>query len=78
MDGAIKKVLHGKKLSYEQNEWMKYIKEHLKENLTIDKDDFDNLPVFEQRGGVTKFKKVFKENYKEIIIVMNAARAAKC
>lgn len=76
VEGAIKKVLRGKKLTYEQHEWMKYIEEHLKENLTIDKDDFDNLPVFEQRGGFNKFKKLFKENYKEIILEINEAIAA--
>ncbi len=73
---AIKKVTYGIKLNEEQEKWMEYIKEHLKQNMTIGEDDFKELPVFTDRGGFTRFKKVFPENYRKIITEINTAIAA--
>ncbi len=73
---AIEKVTFGKVLSEEQQKWMEYIKEHLKQNMTLDEDDLKELPVFTDRGGLNKFKKVFSEDYKNIINEINIAIAA--
>lgn len=76
VDNAIKKITKEKKLNYDQLEWMHYIKEHLKQNMTLDEDDLNDLPVFTNRGGIKKFKKVFGENFKIIINEINTAIAA--
>ena len=55
---------------------MEYIKEHLKQNMTLDKDDLQELPVFADRGGLSKFKKVFADDYNKIINEINIAIAA--
>jgi type I restriction enzyme R subunit len=73
---AIQKVTYGKQLNDEQQKWMEYIKEHLKQNMTLDETDLKELPVFTDRGGFTKFKKVFAHNYKNIINEINIAIAA--
>ncbi|MCX6255854.1 MAG: hypothetical protein NTV31_15470 [Bacteroidia bacterium] len=73
---AILKVTSGIKLSSEQGKWMEYIKEHLKQNMTLDENDFKELPVFTDRGGFTRFKMVFPDNYKKIIADINTAIAA--
>ncbi|MCJ7446554.1 MAG: hypothetical protein MUO72_02570 [Bacteroidales bacterium] len=73
---AILKVTSGIKLSSEQGKWMEYIKEHLKQNMTLDENDFKELPVFTDRGGFTRFKMVFPDNYKKIITEINSAIAA--
>lgn len=73
---AIQKVTAGKKLNEEQQKWMEYIKEHLKQNMTLDKDDLQELPVFADRGGLSKFKKVFADDYNKIINEINIAIAA--
>lgn len=73
---AIQKVTAGKNLNDEQQKWMEYIKEHLKQNLTLDEDDLKELPVFTDRGGLTKFKKVFSDEYEKIISEINLAIAA--
>jgi hypothetical protein len=39
-------------------------------------NDFENAPIFEQKGGCTKFKKLFKDNFNEILIEINEAIAA--
>jgi type I restriction enzyme R subunit len=56
IDLAIEKVTDGKELSKKQEEWLELIKKHLIENLTIDVNDFDTMPIFVDRGG--SFKKI--------------------
>jgi type I restriction enzyme, R subunit len=76
VDKAIQKVTSGKILNDEQQKWIEYIKEHLKQNMTLDEEDFRELPVFTDRGGLKRFKKVFADNYGEIIKEINVAIAA--
>jgi type I restriction enzyme R subunit len=73
---AIQKVTAGKNLNEDQQKWMEYIKEHLKQNLTLDEEDLKELPVFTDRGGLTKFKRVFADEYDKIINEINIAIAA--
>jgi len=63
VNNAIKKVISGLKLKPEQEKWIGYISEHLKQNMTLGEEDFSELPVFTDRGGFTRFKKIFPENY---------------
>ncbi len=76
VSNAIDKILKGKELNAEQQKWMGYIKEHLKQNLTLDEDDLKELPIFTDRGGFNKFKKVFPQDYEKIISEINLAVAA--
>jgi len=73
---AIRMVSYGKNLNEEQQKWMEYISEHLKQNMTLDEEDLQELPVFTDRGGLSKFKRIFAENYEEIINEINLAIAA--
>lgn len=73
---AILKVTAGKNLTGEQQKWMEYIKEHLKFNMTLDEQDLKELPVFTDRGGLNRFKKVFGNEYISIIREINLAIAA--
>ena len=73
---AIQKVTEGRKLNDEQQKWMEYIKEHLKQNMTFDEEDLKELPVFTNRGGLTIFKKVFADDYEKIINDINREIAA--
>ena len=73
---AIQKVTAGKTLNAEQQKWMEYIKEHLKQNMTLDEEDFSIVPALSDRGGLNKFKKVFADDYNKIINEINLAIAA--
>ena len=74
---ALIKITEGKKFNYEQLNWLGYIKEHLIQNLTIDENDLRHAPVFEQRGGLGKARKVFgKEELKKLIDEINYNIAA--
>lgn len=76
VDLAIIKVTEGKVLNDEQQKWIEYIKEHLKQNLTLDIEDFKELPVFTNHGGLKMFKKVFNGEFEKIISDINSAIAA--
>jgi type I restriction enzyme R subunit len=76
VEQAIRFVTSGKKLNQEQEQWMGYIKEHLKQNMTIGEDDLKELPIFTDRGGLLRFKRVFPSNYQELIADINSAIAA--
>ena len=51
VDKAVEKLFAGKSLTDEQSAWIQYIKEHLIQNLTLDKEDFEYAPIFERHGG---------------------------
>ncbi len=56
VDLAVEKVIGKQKLNEKQEQWIELIKLHLAENLTIDKEDFDEMPIFTDLGG--SFKRI--------------------
>lgn len=76
IDKAIDKVFGNSILDSAQQEWINYIKEHLLTNLTLEEEDFNEMPVFESHGGLGRFKKLFREDYKNLITEINTAIAA--
>lgn len=76
VDKAIARVTSGQDLTHEQKEWMDYIRQHLITNLTIDLEDFDCIPTFEQHGGRARAKKVFGNDLEKLINDINYAMAA--
>lgn len=73
---AMQKVTKGKLLNYDQLQWIGYIHQHLKQNMTLDENDLQELPVFTDRGGFKKFQKVFAGDYKNLIADINREIAA--
>lgn len=74
---AFEKVVAGKPYTYDQLQWLGLIKEHLVQNLSIDENDFKEAPVFEQKGGLAKAKRIFgKEELKKLIEEINYNIAA--
>ena len=76
VEKAIEKLLKNSKFNDEQTEWLEYIKEHLIINLAIDKDSFDLMPILERHGGLSKARKVFGNQFDEVIEKINEAVAA--
>lgn len=76
IDNAIEKIFAGKKITDEQSAWLLYIKEHLIQNLTLDKEDFEYSPILERHGGWGRFKKVFSSEAETIIVKINEVIAA--
>ena len=77
VDRALQRVTAGRDFTPEQREWLGYIREHLIENLTIAQDDLDLMPVFVQRGGAGRARRVFTPDVlKWLIEELNEAVAA--
>ncbi len=72
---AVAKLIEKHPFSEEQLNWLSYIKEHLIENLAISKEDFEIMPVFERRGGLTKARQIFGDDFEPIIQEINEALA---
>lgn len=68
---AIERVLSGRSLSDEQTKWMDHIRRHLIANLSIDRDDFDNVPVLSNRGGWGRADRVFDGKLIELMADLN-------
>lgn len=56
VDLAIDKVFEEKQLTDKQEQWLELIRRHLVENLTIEPEDFDEMPIFQNLGG--NFKRI--------------------
>jgi len=67
VDQAIKGVAAGRSLSEDQSKWLEYIQIHLIQNLSIDQDDFDLMPVLSNRGGWRKADAVFNGQLTDVL-----------
>jgi type I restriction enzyme, R subunit len=64
---AIAVVSDGRALTGDQKKWLDYIRQHLIQNLSIDRADFDNVPVLANRGGWGKANRVFEGRLDELL-----------
>ena len=60
----------------EQMEWLGRIRIHLVQNLSISRDDFDDIPVFSHVGGWGRANKAFAGRLSELLKKINEAIAA--
>jgi len=56
---AINRVVEGRHLTLAQTQWLEYIRQHLVLNLSIDREDFDVMPVLSGHGGWGRANRVF-------------------
>jgi type I restriction enzyme R subunit len=73
---AVERVTSQHTFDDDQMKWLNLICEHLIENLTIDENDFDDLPVFYDRGGSARARRVFGTQLTPLVEQINAAIAA--
>ena len=76
VDRAFDQVMEGKYFSPAQHLWLDRIKSHLIANLSIDKEDFDYIPVFADYGGWNRANGIFDGELPNLIIEFNQAVAA--
>lgn len=76
VDRVMQKLATVHTFDEEQQRWLGLIREHLIGNLTIDEEDFDVIPIFEQHGGKARAKRVFKERFTPLLDELNTAIAA--
>ncbi len=59
VERAFAAVIDGRSFTQEQQHWLDRIRDHLRENLSIDREDFETLPIFTRYGGWGKVHGVF-------------------
>jgi len=73
---AVERVVSRRVLSEAQAQWMEHIRQALVANLSIDREDFDLLPVLSGRGGWGKADRVFDRQLEELLADLNTEVAA--
>jgi Type I site-specific restriction-modification system, R (restriction) subunit and related helicases len=76
VDRAIRKVTAGITFTPDQQRWLGRIRDHLLQNLSIDREDFENVPVFSREGGWRVADTAFRGGLKQFVDNMNEAIAA--
>ena len=59
----------------EQMEWLRLIKDHIANSLSIEPEDLDLSP-FDRKGGLGRFYEVFGDEYEMILNEMNVELVA--
>ena len=73
---AMRKAMAGKRFTDEQTNWLVLIRSHMVQNLTIDLSDFEDAPIFRNKGGLARARKVFTGDLEAFIEEFNYAMAA--
>jgi type I restriction enzyme R subunit len=68
---AIEGVTAGRELTDEQRKWVDYIRQHLVANLSIDREDFENVPVLLNRGGWGRANRIFDGELADLLEELN-------
>lgn len=71
VSAAVARVAAGRELSPAQRQWMSYIEQHLIENLSIERDDFDAIPVLADHGGWRRADIVFNHRLTVLVDDLN-------
>ncbi len=75
-DGAVARLTAGREFSEEQRQWLQRIRDHLAANLSIDRTDFEVVPVLADAGGWGRADRVFDGRLEELVRAANEAVAA--
>ncbi|MBS1812386.1 MAG: DEAD/DEAH box helicase family protein [Acidobacteria bacterium] len=73
---ALQKLTSSESLTDEQQQWLERIRAHLIENLSIEQEDFEELPVFTRFGGWAKANRAFGNQLGDWLKQINEAIAA--
>jgi type I restriction enzyme R subunit len=68
---AVERVVAGRELTEEQAKWIEYIRQHLVTNLSIERGDFDEIPVLSARGGWRRANRVFAGELADLLADLN-------
>jgi len=71
VNAAVDRVTVGRTLTDDQALWTEYIRQHLIQNLSIDRDDFDAIPVLSDHGGWGRANKVFDGQLADLVTELN-------
>jgi type I restriction enzyme R subunit len=76
VDAVVDRLIAERELSPQQEAWLNRIREHLIQNLTIDRQDFELLPIFTRVGGWAPADRAFGGELGDLLKDLNEAIAA--
>ncbi len=76
VERAFAKITGDRQFTEEQQKWLDRIRAHLVVSLSIDREDFENVPILLDAGGWKPADRAFDGKLSEIIEQFNAALAA--
>lgn len=77
VEAAFGRIAAGRSFSEAERAWLDRIREHLRENLSIDREDFEVIPIFGNAGGWRAAVRVFgEEKLASLLDDLNEAIAA--
>ncbi len=68
---AVDRVTSGRELSVAEAKWMEYIRQHLVANLSIEREDFEAIPVLSDHGGWGRANRVFEGRLADLLKELN-------
>ncbi len=76
VERAFARIRQGQEFTDEQEKWLDRIRAHLTENLSIDRDDFEAIPVLAAAGGWKPADRAFDGRLEGLLKALNEAVAA--
>lgn len=76
VERALDRVTRGKELTEDERRWLERIQAHLVENLSLDREDFELVPVFQRAGGLAAARRAFGPRLDGLIADLNQGIAA--
>jgi len=77
VEKAFAKVTAGQTFTPDQTKWLGRIRDHLRQNLSIEREDFELIPIFVDAGGWGAIRRVFGDRKLDTLIhELNEAVAA--
>jgi len=71
VNAAVARVTAGRDLTADEQQWMEYIRLHLVKNLSIDRADFEAVPVLSDHGGWGRANRVFGGQLDQLVADLN-------
>ena len=71
VNAAVAQVTAGRDLTADEQQWLEYIRRHLVQNLSIDRADFEAVPVLSDHGGWGRANRVFGGQLEQLVADLN-------
>lgn len=76
VERAFAGVTSGREFTPEETQWLDRIRAHMVQNLSLEPEDFDLVPVFSREGGLGAVRRVFGDRLEPLIPDLNERIAA--
>lgn len=76
VEAVLSRLCEGKVFTADQQHWLDRIHDHLVHNLSVSREDFEELPIFTRAGGWRRANEAFEGNLADFLRAINQSIAA--